>query len=57
MKLRQMPLEFNVIKRLYIYDGNFYHIIRADAKNEVITELGGIKNIKEVLIRIGNSLN
>lgn len=41
---------------LYMYDGNYYHTIRAQAKNEVVDGLGGEENIKEVLIEIANSL-
>jgi hypothetical protein len=41
---------------LYIFDGTYYHTIRAEAKNEVMRELGGNENIKEALIEIGHSL-
>jgi len=60
-----VPVEFNDASeayynesqyRLLFYDENYYHIIEADAKNEVVTELGGKENIEKVLFEIANTL-
>lgn len=42
---------------LYVYDGNYYYTLRAEAKNEVRDALGGEENIKEALIETANSLD